>query len=80
MLSKYILFLSKVISISDKYQKNLAKLLLSIKAAEPKYHKNLSIRTERELPDGLLDEFMLIANFSNPNNPFKDIGIKKEII
>ena len=77
VLSKYILFLSKVISISDKYQKKIATSILSIKAAKPKYHKNLSIRTERELPDGLLDEFMLIANFSNPNNPFKDIGIKK---
>ena len=76
-LSEYILFLSKVISVSNEYIKKLTKLLTLIKGVRPKNHKALSITPESELPDGLLDEFMSIANFSNPNNPFQDIGIRK---
>lgn len=76
-LSEYILFLSKVISVSNEYIKKLTKLLTLIKGVRPKNHKALSIKPESELPDGLLDEFMSIANFSNPNNPFQDIGIRK---
>ena len=72
-LSEYILFLSKVISVSNEYIKKLTKLLTLIKGVRPKNHKALSIKPESELPDGLLDEFMSIANFSNPNNPFQDM-------
>ena len=74
--SEYILFLSKTIKISCEYRKNLMEIISLIKARRPKNHK-ASIKLESELPDGLLDEFMSIANFSNPNNPFRDIGIRK---
>ena len=74
-LSEYILFLSKVINVSNEYIEKLTKLIKLIKESRPKNHKPLSI--ESELPDGVLDEFMSIANFSNPNNPFQDIGIRK---
>lgn len=76
-LSEYILFLSKVINVSNEYIEKLTKLITLIKESRPKNHKTLSIKPESELPDGLLDEFMSIANFSNPNNPFQDIGIRK---
>lgn len=76
-LSDYILFLSKSIKISDGYRKNLMEIISLIKAHRPKNHKVPLIKSESELPDGLLDEFMSIANFSNPNNPFRDIGIRK---
>ena len=39
------------------------KLIKLIKESRPKNHKTLSIKPESELPDGLLDEFMSIANF-----------------
>lgn len=52
------------------------EIISLIKARRPKNHK-ASIKLESELPDGLLDEFMSIANFSNPNNPFRDIRIRK---
>ncbi|MEB3490066.1 site-specific integrase, partial [Pasteurella multocida] len=55
----------------------LTKLIMLIKESRPKNHKTLSIQPENELPDGLLDEFMSIANCSNPNNPFQDIRIRK---
>jgi len=76
-LSEYILFLSKVINVSNEYIEKLTKLIKLIKESRPENHKTLSIKPESELPDGLLDEFMSIANFSNPNNPFQDIGIRK---
>lgn len=76
-LSEYILFLSKIICVSDEYLEKLNRSLTLIKASRPQNHKTLSIQTESELPDGLLDEFMSIANSSHPNNPFQDIGIKK---
>ena len=77
VLSEYILFLSKVIRVSSEYQEKLANLLLLIKASKPKNHKNFTIRVNEDLSNGLLDEFMSIANYSNPNNPFQNIGIKK---
>ena len=77
MLSEYISFLSKVITVSSEYQEKLANLLLLIKASKPKNHKNFTIRVNEDLSNGLLDEFMSIANYSNPNNPFQNIGIKK---
>lgn len=52
-------------------------MLLLIKASKPKNHKNFTIRVNEDLSNGLLDEFMSIANYSNPNNPFQNIGIKK---
>lgn len=55
----------------------MTKLITLIKSSRPKNHKTLSINHDSELPDGLLDEFMSIANFSNPNNPFQDLSIKK---
>jgi hypothetical protein len=77
VLSEYILFLSKVIRVSSEYQEKLANLLLLIKASKPKNHKNFTVRVNEDLSNGLLDEFMSIANYSNPNNPFQNIGIKK---
>ena len=77
IISEYILFLSKVIRVSNEYIEKITKLVALIKKARPQNHKTLSIKPESELPDGLLDEFMSIANFSNPNNPFQDIGIRK---
>jgi len=77
VLSEYILFLSKVIRVSSEYQEKLTNLLLLIKASKPKNHKNFTIRVNEDLSNGLLDEFMSIANYSNPNNPFQNIGIKK---
>lgn len=77
IISEYILFLSKVIRVSNEYIEKITKLVALIKKARPQNHKTLSIKPESELPDGLLDEFMSILNFSNPNNPFQDIGIRK---
>ncbi|TCP14230.1 hypothetical protein EV697_101367 [Bisgaardia hudsonensis] len=59
-LSEYILFLSKVINVSNEYIEKLTKLIRLIKEPKPKNHKTLSIKPESELPDGLLDEFDLL--------------------
>lgn len=77
IISEYILFLSKVIRVSNEYIEKITKLVTLIKKARPKNHKVFTVKPESELLDGLLDEFISISNFSNPNNPFKDIGIRK---
>ncbi|WP_439258039.1 site-specific integrase [Lonepinella sp. BR2271] len=76
-LSDYILFLAKIMNISDVYQEKVIKLISKIKGIRYKTNHSLSYKQENELPDGLLDEFMSIANYSNPNNPFQDTGIRK---
>ena len=37
-----------------------------IKGVRPKNHKALSIKPESELPDGLLDEFMVYCKLFKP--------------
>ena len=76
-LSEYILFLTKIINVTGEYQKKIIQVISRIKRTRAKNNNSLSIKPESELPDGLLDEFMSIANFSNPQNPFQDIGIRK---
>ncbi|OOF46170.1 integrase [Rodentibacter trehalosifermentans] len=76
-LAEYMLFLSKIMYISDEYLEKVKRVLTFIKASRPQNHKTLSIQKESELPEGLLNEFMCVSNCSNPNNPFQDVGIRK---
>ena len=52
IISEYILFLSKVIRVSNEYIEKITKLVALIKKARPQNHKTLSIKPESELPDG----------------------------
>lgn len=74
---EYFLFLSKLIQTSIEYKDEIDKLLKFIKHSRPKNRISSSVNINDELPDLLLDEFMAIANYTNPNNPFRNIGIRK---
>ncbi|ASM48645.1 MULTISPECIES: site-specific integrase [Pseudoalteromonas] len=81
-VAEYLHFLA---TITNQYRNcratatEIDEMLKSIKKARPK-GKSLTVRDESlamSLPDGLLDEFMEVANPNHPLNPFKNETVRK---
>lgn len=81
-VAEYLHFLATVINQyrnSQATSKAIDNMLHSLKKARPKGKgKNVSDQFDiKGLPDGVLDEFMEIANPEHPLNPFKDPKVQK---
>lgn len=79
-IAEYLDFLIKMIQFKDKnLMIEAANMIRIIRNLRPKIksRSDVNFTHQNYLPDGLLDEFVDLANYSNPKNPFRDKGIKK---
>ncbi|MEI4964066.1 MULTISPECIES: site-specific integrase [Aeromonas] len=82
VIAEYLKFIA-TIAVQNKtnhfFTSAIEKMTHDILALRPKGKgkKTISNVDGKNIPDGLIDEFMSVAHFEHPKNPFKDLSTKK---
>ncbi|MEZ9686620.1 phage integrase family protein [Vibrio crassostreae] len=81
-VAEYLDFIAKLAvrhQNSDKLNRSVTAMTKKIKAFRPKGrgHNVLEPHDELTLPDGIVEEFLEVAHYDNPLNPFKNDMVKR---
>lgn len=80
-VTEYLVFLAELatqFNATSASNSNISRMKKLLLASRPKGKSNRTISTNRSLivPNGLIKEFMEVANHNNPKNPFKNEGVR----